>query len=441
MKRSEVRSALLAYDAAHRKARGFDGRGLRYNWITAERDGEMTVSTWLVSRRRSGRPECTEVVRASTRRIGRVEMRNWAFTPIAGWRLVCGDGRWHSIEADWFPKDYDPLVNPEAIGGTRYARCGWTPGCGVPLMRYVALWREFPEVERLAKAGLGSLVNRPCVRRLARRDGFFRYVAQNRRLVASAKASSAVVTYGHAHGMPLADALRDFDAKRWLRMRGIVGVTAREAFRVRSWIGRHEIDCGEYARYLGYAREAGWDLGDRAVLLPPHERFRDRLEYAEAEVERRRRERERLDRRAEAERRRARSRTIREVASRFAAAVDARALRSALVVVMPLSRRDLVDEGKAMRNCLGRMGYDAKIAEGRSVVLFVRGADGGRVADVEIDRATWKVRQCYGPRNSRASDEAWRVAVAAARRMKRLECTILHHDAERRGRTRKEAVA
>ncbi len=441
MKRSEVRSALLAYDASYRKVRGFDGRGLRYNWITAERDGEMTVSTYLVSRRKSGGPECTEVVRASTRRVGRVEMRNWAFTPIAGWRLVRGDGRWHAVEGDWFPKDYDPLVNPEAIAATRYARCGWTPGCGVPLMKYVALWREFPEVERLVKAGLGSLANRPCVRRLARRDGFFRYVAQNRRLVASSKASCAVVSYGHARGMPLADALRDFDSRRWLRMRGIAGVPLREAFRVRSWMGRHEIDCREYARYLGYAREAGWDLGDRAVLLPPHDRFRERLEYAEAEVERRRRERERLDRRAEAERKRARSRTIREVASRFAAAVSSDALRSALVVVMPLSRGDLVAEGKAMRNCLGHMGYDAKIAEGRSVVFFVRGADGGRVADVEVDRATWKVRQCYGPRNSRASDEAWRVAELAARRMKRLECTLLHPAAERRGRGRKEAVA
>lgn len=334
---------------------------------------------------------------------------------------MCGDGKWHSVEADWFPKDYDPLVNPDALAATRYARCGWTPGCGVPLMKYVALWREYPEVERLVKAGLGTLANRSCIRRLARRDGFFRFVAQNRRLVASSKASSAVVSHAYARGIPLADAIRDYEAKSWLTRLGVCGVCVGEAFRVRSWIERNGIDCREYARYLGYAREAGWDLGDRAVLLPPAARFAERLEYAEAEVERRRRDRERLAAREETARKRRRSAAIREVASRFAAAASSGAIRSALVVVMPLSRRDLVAEGKAMGNCLGRMGYDAKIAEGRSVVFFVRGADGGRVADVEIDRATWKVRQCYGPRNSPAPEEAERVAAAVARRMGRIE--------------------
>ena len=56
--------------------------------------------------------------------------------------------------------------------------------------------------------------------------------------------------------------------------------------------------------------------------------------------------------------------------------------------------KQLIDEGNAMRNCIGRNGYDERIVSGKSLIVFLY-KDGKPFVDIEIDREHWTVRQCY----------------------------------------------
>jgi len=81
-------------------------------------------------------------------------------------------------------------------------------------------------------------------------------------------------------------------------------------------------------------------------------------------------------------------------------------------VVVPKSAKMLLDEGNAMKNCIGKMGYDKKIANGESLIFFLRGQDGRKNVDVEVrvhkigKSVKLEVAQCYNPCNQVAPDEA-----------------------------------
>ena len=65
-----------------------------------------------------------------------------------------------------------------------------------------------------------------------------------------------------------------------------------------------------------------------------------------------------------------------------------------LAVVLPMNVKQLIDEGIAMHNCIGRMGYDKRICDGKSLIVFLY-KDGKPFVDIEIDREHWTVCQCY----------------------------------------------
>ena len=70
-------------------------------------------------------------------------------------------------------------------------------------------------------------------------------------------------------------------------------------------------------------------------------------------------------------------------------------------------KKDLVKEGEALHHCVGRMDYDQRIANGKSLVCFVRRATEPEVPFVTIEYSLEKnqVVQCYGVGDSKPSDD------------------------------------
>lgn len=95
-------------------------------------------------------------------------------------------------------------------------------------------------------------------------------------------------------------------------------------------------------------------------------------------------------------------------------------------VVVPKSVKMLIDEGNAMKNCIGMMGYDKKIADGQSLIFFLRGQDGKKDVDVEVKiyrlgrNVKLEVVQCYNPCNQSAPAEAKVFAREIAENAKRI---------------------
>jgi hypothetical protein len=148
----------------------------------------------------------------------------------------------------------------------------------------------------------------------------------------------------------------------------------------------------EYSRYICHAETAGWDIRSESIIYPPPRGFKARLEQAEAAAHEAEKAKER-------KRNAKLTREIRIVARRFAINFRSHALSA----VLPESVADLKHEGEIMDNCIGNMGYDHKIANGNSIIFFIRRA-GKPYADCEIALQPKPViRQLYAQHNTKPS--------------------------------------
>lgn len=93
---------------------------------------------------------------------------------------------------------------------------------------------------------------------------------------------------------------------------------------------------------------------------------------------------------------------IKSVAKAFA--MLSRLKAHGLAVVLPMNVKQLIDEGNAMHNCIGGMGYDKRICDGKSLIVFLY-KDGKPFVDIEIDRERWTVRQCYAKCNTNTEEK------------------------------------
>lgn len=66
-----------------------------------------------------------------------------------------------------------------------------------------------------------------------------------------------------------------------------------------------------------------------------------------------------------------------------------------------VSNHELIDEGDAMRHCVGGDNYVSACANGQSAIFSIKNSSGERVATVELTQygQRYVVRQCYGPEN------------------------------------------
>lgn len=393
-----------------------DGRTRFATLAEALPDGGLAV-LGLAARRRKGRP-------AESRWVFRMDPRDgfWLasgirYSPVAGWLL-----HWDAHPADVWVGDWefgrgprfglweDP-VNPGELAGTRYARCGWGPEFA--LRDYLRLWElSGGRTEALAAAGLGGLVSPLGVKRLAGDPGFYRWARQRAGELRETEATAREALWAFRHGSDVAGAREHFRiASEWRNTWGAApaALLGREGLleRAERWLRRSRVSLSEYGRYIGYAERAGWDTADERTLFPPPQCFAALLERAEAEARA-------ADLAAERAGRRRLAAALRKAAGRFADGLPDPG--GGMRWVLPTTAREFREEGGAMRNCLGRMGYDRKMAGGESLVAFLRrGAE--RVADAEIslEGRVPKVRQCYAAGNRRAPDEALAAAKALAR--------------------------
>jgi hypothetical protein len=93
------------------------------------------------------------------------------------------------------------------------------------------------------------------------------------------------------------------------------------------------------------------------------------------------------------------NRKIKQTAKKYELDVNSRKY----TVILPTKQSDFVREGKALHHCVGEMGYDKKMADGKIVIMFVRLKEDPTKSfvTVEYDLTKQKVVQEYGNHNKR----------------------------------------
>lgn len=284
--------------------------------------------------------------------------------------------------------------------GTKYEHCGWSVNSGIQILDYLDCWRISRGVEFLGKSELWKLITPSFVYKLSTDKGLFSFFRSHLDEIRQHSCrggyycaySIAEIAHAYHHRISLADARLAVRARYAFRDYGNHCVLPPSVDRLAllKWCMKNDITEMEYCRYARYVRDSGEDITAFGVTMPRN--FKATLEAYEERAHR-----EEMRRRAKEDRKRAKERKafnsgIQSVAEAFA--MLSRLKRHGLVVVLPTSVQSLIDEGNAMHNCIGQMGYDKRISDGASLVVFLY-KDGKPFVDIEIDREHWTVRQCY----------------------------------------------
>ena len=419
-------------------------------------------------------------VKAFYTRTGESWARDIYYKHIAGWfvewehkdihglksekskEYLVGKGLWHRCFAPWkygsggnFP--YHETINPEALKGTRFEYCQYADnGTGkTGLVDWLMLYREEPKVELLAKMGFYALIS-PMGLKALKDKKIFDWVRTNAEEIRKASKNywgPREIVYAAKHGVALKAARRHFDfarevawhlnSVRWTAFNEYTdknGEPMPKSMSLRinyalleKRVARWHVEVAEYARYLEYAIRSGLDWKNEGTLYPPtkggRRAFMERLEALEREANRRRKIREREERRqqriAEAER-------LAHLKALFAErAVEIEAFQKSLErsktlsgcgykIVLAKTQKELLAEGKKMHNCVGMGHYGEGVVKGDKLIVILKDAAGNSYCDIEIERNTWRVRQCYLKGNQLPPNEVRKLAKRIAAELKKI---------------------
>lgn len=296
----------------------------------------------------------------------------------------------------------------ESLKWCAYGRTDYLYGSCI---QYIRLYRKHPQtVEMLMKAGLPRMLTEKAVAKISEDRRFAYWLMKNRGSVYYMACKTAYDAYRkNPNGDPS-------DYRRSLEYRVKCGresaFTNKEVYR-KALKHTTQERIAEYIRantnresYGDYLVACDWlrlDLSDTKVLFPHDfraihdlytEQYAQHIREEMAEDERLKAEGALMERIMTAKR-------MKDVADRFSFLSDFKA--DGYCILVASSKDELIDEGFALHHCVGRMDYDRRQADGKSVICFLRRESSPDVPYVTVEvkvSNTLSVSQCYGDRDS-----------------------------------------
>ena len=157
---------------------------------------------------------------------------------------------------------------------------------------------------------------------------------------------------------------------------------------------------GLYGDYIRAAAYLHLDLNDTKVAFPRELKRMHDMRIAQMAALKEKEDRKRKRKMAQ------RFREVSQELKRFERTAGA------FCIVIPNVRQDLVKEGNALHHCVGVMGYDLKMADGKTFIAFLRKAGAKTVPFVTIEYSltSKKILQIYGDHDSKPEAEVIKFA-------------------------------
>ena len=305
----------------------------------------------------------------------------------------------------------------------KYRYCGYKGGLN--LITYLRKYNENHGVEFFGK--LGIMPTKLLIGK-AEKDGNFRRFLRDHAEEAGTFGSQ-VTLYAYKRRMDFADAYYEINSKRWASRKlydacSIAKKIPKTVSRVKLYEYASEVGFRNYADYLEACEYFRQDFNDTKVIFPKDfKRMHDLRtnQMAADKAEKDRKAKEDL------------AKNFKKAAAGFMFA-GWKKDGEAYVIVIPVQRKDLEEEGKALNHCVGRMGYDVKMIKGLSFIAFLRKADAPETPFVTIEFGIEKnkILQIYGDHDSKPSNEVVQWAAKWEKKVQRHYRDQRRREAERR---------
>lgn len=392
--------------------------------VLSYRCGEIVERTFAIRRYKNKGVAITEVRRRATGEIN-VFFKNLTYgmagyNPVferkdiisksGGWGLKIFDKKWFDYwDIATMPLNFDCLcLNPEIITEVEeFKYCGYSGG---DVIEYLNKYRKNPLIEFFGKCGLpisSSIIT------MATKDKKFRsFIAKN--TVAVRTYGPKATKYAYQHNMSIKDAAKKLNDRRMAlrhipKMRG----TKLDFERIIDWCDEKTIDYSLYNDYIEAVIELKLDLEDTKNIYPKNFKVMHDLrinEYESLKAKRDRKERKALYKAFSNAGKKAKTYEISD---------------KGLSIIAPQDISELKREGQLLGHCVGKMGYDKKMADGKIVIMFVRQTEeiNKPYVTIEYDLERNRLLQAYGKSNSKPNAEVVNFINSWVRMMKNLKTT------------------
>ena len=287
--------------------------------------------------------------------------------------------------------------------------CAYKSGNGIYAIDYIGLYRKYPICEMLMKLGIKRMWSEKALSFITENKDFQKWLFKNADKVSDMAFQTAKNAFKkNPNGNPA-------DYQSSLKCRIEAGKEAsfdnkavyKKALkyatqeRISQYIREKDISKQSYGDYLTACDWLRLDFSDTKVMFPnDFESMHDNYTAQYAEYNRQEEEKRVKKEFAEL------SEKMLATAEKFSFLGDFK--DDLFSVVVAKSKLDLINEGEKLHHCVGRMDYDQRQADGKSVICFIRKNTELEkpfvTAEIKIGEAKLSVSQCYGERDTVVHD-------------------------------------
>lgn len=262
---------------------------------------------------------------------------------------------WFIQDGNGFGIRYN-LVNADMLKDTQFKYCGYSTTVCDDVIGYLNQYIKHPSVEYFGKLGIKPT---PTLIRKAEKDKAFRNWLLKTKIDCFCGPNAIIYAYEHNIGVPEAKLiLKDISYLR--RYVNEIKETSLDYGRIVKYIRSNSIPFGSYNDYLKALKKLKYDLTDTKNTFPrDFKRMHDMriAEYdsvmAKEDMKKRKALYEKFEKAA-------------QEAKRF------EFQDGIYAAIIPSQIQELVREGRELHHCVGKMGYDKKMADGDVVIVFIR---------------------------------------------------------------------
>ena len=367
----------------------------------------------------------TEVERRTLRDSVR---RNLYFTQMGGYHPVYGvrnikSNSWQYYgyhyyyfeESDWNRWGYErPIhVNSQIINlnklfqEDKYQYCGYSTECG-DLLDYLEAYNKEPLVEHFGKMGLQPKSS--LVKQCKKDKQFCRYLITHTQEIKADWFGPQEVLYAYKNNKSLKESRAYLSYKHLVERetRGWENIKTVDRMRVYEFaVG---VGLYNYRDYWRAINAIGLDLNDTKNIYPKDfKRMHDlrTQEYASIKAKENEMKKKQL------------SDEIAKAAGKYLTALIE---NEKYCILLPDKVEDFIREGELLHHCVGVMGYDKKMAQGKCVIAFIRekGSADTPYVTVEFSLNTKSIAQIYGDHDSKPKEDVIKFSKQWEHRMQAL---------------------
>ena len=305
------------------------------------------------------------------------------------------DGEWGTAEDKYFDVFSAPLNLEYLAKYPEYKYSAYDLYTGTDILRYLRLYEEYPQTEYLVKFGLSYYVqSKQLLKQIGKDKKFQKWLFNNHFALKGNYYYASTILKAYKENKPLAEVqayeekVKRINADKSLKpIRELFG---KDICKYIDYVDKQGISHRLYLDYLNACNYLGLDMTESKNRIP-----HDFMHWHDVRID----EYHSAKALKDAEERKEFYDSFSKVAEKYSKLCNS---NGAYVVVIAQSPADLVNEGKKLNHCVGKMNYDQKFIREETLIFFVRQKENPTepFVTVEYSLKSKKILQCYAKGNT-----------------------------------------